>query len=207
MMRRGILSLAAVMTVAAIVFAQSASAQSLDARPGLWKLEATTGSVKDSLLLQCVNAKDIADPHRVGKVFGHPFHPMTDHPEPGYHELGEPAKRTCEFRDVKETADSLDFTYQCKGLFSLTEQGSLKFDSPIHYSGVFRVVAHDEKGPPHVAPTISTEGSRIRDCSDADRSKHGHMGYVIDSITGKEEIVDLDVPDPDVVAAYAAKSV
>lgn len=205
-MRRGISTSAAVMTIVAIVFAQSASAKSLGAQPGLWKLEATTGRLKVSLT-QCVSAKDIMDPQRVGRVFGHPFHPMSDHPEPGYHELDEPAQQKCEFRDVKETADSLTFTYQCKGLFSLTEQGSLRFDSPIHYSGIFTVVAHDEKSVRHVSPTISTEGSRIRDCSDADRSRHGNMGYVLDPVTGKDDLVDLEVPDPDVMAAYTAESV
>lgn len=204
-MRRAISTSAAVVTGAAIVLAQGACAQSLGAQPGLWKLEATTGSLKVPLT-QCVSAEDIMDPHRVGKVFGHPFHPMTDSPEPGYHELGEPAQQTCEFRDVKQTADSLTFTYQCKGLFSLTEQGSLKFDSPIHYFGVFTVVAHDEKGVRHVSPTISTEGSRIRDCSDAERSGHGNLGYVVDPVTGKDKLVDLSVPDPDVMAAYAAES-
>jgi hypothetical protein len=193
------------MTIAAIVSARGVSAQSLLARPGLWKLEATAGSLKVPMT-QCVDAKDIADPQRVGKVFGHPFHPMTDHPEPCYHELDEPAQQTCEFRDVKETSDSLTFTYRCKGLFSLTEQGSLKFDSPAHYSGVFTVVAHDEKAR-HVVPTISTEGSRMRDCTDADRAKRGNLGYVTDSITGKDELVDLTVPDPDVMAAEAASSV
>ena len=153
------------MAIAVIVFSQSALAQSLNARPGLWKLEATSGFLRVPLT-QCVMAKDMADPQRVAEVFGHPFNPMTNRrPDPGYHTLAEQAQQTCEYRDVKEDSDSFTFKYQCKGSFSSTEEGSLKFDSPTHYSGVFTFMGDDEMDVRPASPTISTEGSRVGDCS------------------------------------------
>ncbi len=104
----------------------------------------------------------------VAKVFGHPFNPMTNRrADPGYHTLAEQAQQTCEYRDVKEDSDSFTFKYRCKGSFSSTEEGSLKFDNPIHYSGVFTFVGDDEMDVRPASPTISTEGSRIEDCSDS----------------------------------------
>ena len=38
------------------------------------------------------------------------------------------------------------------------------------------------------------------------QSSGSNMGYVIDTVTGVESIQDLSVPDPDVVAAYAART-
>ena len=160
-------TLAAVMTIAAIMFSRSAPALSLSAQPGLWKLEATSGSLRVPVT-QCVTGKDMADPQRVANVFGHPFNPMTNRrSDPGYHTLAEQAQQTCEYRDEKEAPDSLTFKLQCKGSFSSTEEGSLKFDTPSHYSGVFTFVGDDEMDVRPASPTISTEGSRIGDCTDS----------------------------------------
>src|SRR5260370_37580218 len=97
------------MAIAVIVFSQSALAQSLNARPGLWKLEATSGFLRVPLT-QCVTAKDMADPKKVAKVFGHPFNPMTNHPpSPGYPMPAEQAQQTSAYRDVTAECHSLTF--------------------------------------------------------------------------------------------------
>ena len=167
-MRRGVLqAMSAVVMMIAIMFSRSAPAQSLSTQPGLWKFEATSGSLRVPVT-QCVTAKDMVDPQKVANVFGHPFNPMTSRrPDPGYHTLAEQAQQTCQYRDVKEASDSLTFKYQCKGSFSSTEEGALKFDTPTHYSGVFTFTGDEEMDVRPASPTISTEGSRIGDCTDS----------------------------------------
>jgi hypothetical protein len=147
------------MTVAAILFSQPARAQPISAQPGLWKIEASSGPLRVPIT-QCVNAKDMADPQRVAKVFGHPFNPMASgRPDPGFHTLAE--------SDVTEASDSLTFEYHCKGSFTSTEDGSLKFDSPTHYSGVFNFAGDEGRDVRPASPTLSTEGSRVGDCTDS----------------------------------------
>jgi Protein of unknown function (DUF3617) len=158
---------AAAMTVAAILFSQPASAQPLSAQPGLWKIEASSGGLRVPIT-QCVTAKDMAEPQRVAKVFGHPFNPMTSRrPDPGFHTLAEQVQQTCDYSDVTESSDSLTFKYRCKGSFGSTEDGSLKFDTPTHYSGVFNFVGDEEMDVRPASPTVSTEGSRVGDCTDS----------------------------------------
>jgi hypothetical protein len=155
------------MTVAAILFSQPAPAQPFSAQPGLWKIEASSGPLRIPMT-QCVTAKDMADPQRVAKVFGHPFNPMTSsRPDPGFHTLAEQGQQTCDYTDVTESSDSLTFKYHCKGSFASTEDGSLKFDSPTHYSGVFNFAGDEHMDVRPSSPTISTEGSRVGDCTDS----------------------------------------
>ena len=153
-------------TVSGAVTAPSTTqGQPLSAEPGLWKFEATSAALRTPVK-QCLTASDIADPQKVANVFGHPFNPMSAHqPDPGYHTLAEQAQQTCQYSEMNITADSLTFKYDCKGAFSSTEQGSLKFDSPTHYSGVFNFAGDDQMDVRPAVPTISTEGSRIGDCT------------------------------------------
>jgi hypothetical protein len=110
----------------------------------------------------------MADPQRVAKVFGHPFNPMASRrPDPGFQTLAEQGKQTCDYTDVTESSDSLTFKYHCKGSFTSTEDGSLKFDSPTHYSGVFNFAGDEEMDVRPASPTISTEASRVGDCTDS----------------------------------------
>ena len=158
---------AAAMTVVAILFSQPARAQPLSAQPGLWKIEAASGHLRVPIT-QCVTAKDMADPQRVAKVFGHPFNPMASRrPDPGFHTLAEQGQQTCDYTDVTESSDSLTFKYHCKGSFTSTEDGSLKFDSPTHYSGVFNFAGDEGRDVRPASPTLSTEGSRVGDCTDS----------------------------------------
>ena len=158
---------AAAMTVVAILFSQPARAQPLSAQPGLWKIEAASGHLRVPIT-QCVTAKDMADPQRVAKAFGHPFNPMASRrPDPGFHTLVEQGQQTCDYTDVTEFSDSLTFKYHCKGSFTSTEDGSLKFDSPTHYSGVFNFAGDEGRDVRPASPTLSTEGSRVGDCIDS----------------------------------------
>src|ERR1700722_2161078 len=158
---------AAVVMVAAFGFSRPAPAQTLSAQPGLWKIEASSGPLRVPIT-QCVNAKDMAGPQRVAKVFGHPFNQMSSsRPDPGFHTLAEQVQQTCDYSDVTQSSDSLTFKYHCKGSFTSTEDGSLKFDSPTHYSGVFNFVGDEEMDVRPASPTISTEGSRVGDCTDS----------------------------------------
>ena len=142
-----------------------AQGQPLTAQPGLWKVEATSGYFRVPMT-QCLTAQDMADPQRVAKVFGHPFNPMSTHqPDPGYHTLAEQTQQTCEYSDLNTTADSLTFKYECKRAFNSTEDGSLKFDNPTHYSGVFNFTGDEQMDVRPTWPTISTEGSRVGDCA------------------------------------------
>jgi hypothetical protein len=155
-------------TAGTVVSAPShAQGQSLNAQPGLWKIEATSGYFRVPMN-QCLTAQDMTDPQRVAKVFGHPFDPMSTHqPDPGYHTLAEQTQQTCEYSDMNTTANSLAFKYQCKGAFSSTEDGSLKFDSPTHYTGAFNFAGDEQMDVRPTWPTISTEGSRVGDCTNS----------------------------------------
>jgi hypothetical protein len=149
------------------VSAPSAQGQSLSAQPGLWKIEATSGYLRVPMN-QCLTAQDMADPQRVAKVFGHPFDPMSNHqPDPGYHTMVQQSQQSCQYNEINQTSDSLTYKYSCKGAFDSTEDGSLKFDSPTHYSGIFNFAGDDKTSVQPSSPTISTEGSRIGDCSDS----------------------------------------
>jgi hypothetical protein len=150
---------------AAVTASPTTQGQPLSAEPGLWKFEATSAALRTPVK-QCLTASDIADPQKVANVFGHPFNPMTTHqPDPGYHTLAEQTQQACQYSEMSTTADSLAFKYDCKGAFSSTEQASLKFDSPTHYSGVFNFTGDDQMDVRPASPTISTEGSRIADCT------------------------------------------
>jgi hypothetical protein len=150
-------------------------------------------------------ADDLKDTQKVAMLFGHPFHPMKNGADARYHALARPSYETCQYIRVKQSSDSLALNYQCKGSFALAQEGSLKFDSPTHYSGVFKLgLGHIAAAP--ASPRISVEGSRIGDCSDVDAARRPNLGYLVDPVTGKESLADLNVPDPDVVAAFAAQS-
>ncbi|HYK66211.1 MAG TPA: DUF3617 family protein [Patescibacteria group bacterium] len=145
----------------------SAQEQPLNAQPGLWKIEATSGFLRVPIK-HCLTASDMADPQRVAKVFGHPFNPVSTHqPDPGYHTMAEQSQQTCQYNEMNTTSDSLKYKYECKGAFDSTEDGSLKFDSPTQYSGVFNFTGDDKTSLHASSPTISTEGSRIGDCSES----------------------------------------
>lgn len=206
-MQRGVSrwACAAAVILGPIVFVQISSAESLVAQPGLWKIDAIFGA-PGTPFFQCVVADDLNDPQKTAMVFGHPFHPMTSGADPRYHTLAQPSYETCGYSDVRQSSDSLVLNYQCKGSFALAEEGSLKFDSPTHYSGVFKLGRDDTAAARMASAGISVEGRRVGECSDSDRSARRNLGYVVDPVTGKEEIADLDVPDPDVVAAYAARN-
>jgi hypothetical protein len=190
--------------VALIVFWHIACAESLVAQPGLWKIDAMAGT-PGLPLLQCVVADDLKDPQKIAMVFGHPFHPMKNGADARYHALEQPSYETCQYSDVKQFSDSLALNYQCKGAFALAEEGSLKFDSPTHYSGVFTVGRDGTAAARSTSPRISVEGSRVGGCSEVAASRP-NLGYVVDPVTGKEHLADLSVPDPDVVAADAAQN-
>jgi hypothetical protein len=148
------------------VSAPTAQGQPLSAQPGLWKFEAASGPLRVPVK-QCLTANDIADPQKVANVFGHPFNPMSTHqPDPGYHTLAQQTQQTCEYSALNTTSDSLTFKYDCKGPFSSTEDGSIKFDSPTHYSGEFTFVGDEQMDVRPSLPTISTEGWHIGDCTE-----------------------------------------
>lgn len=141
--------------------------QALNAQPGLWKIEATNGNLRVPIK-HCLTASDMADPERVAKVFGHPFDPMSTHqPDPGYHTLAEQTQQTCQYDEMNTTSNSLTYKYACKGAFESTEDGSIKFDSPTHYSGTFNFTGDEQADVRPAWPTVSTEGARIGDCSES----------------------------------------
>lgn len=135
--------------IAALAFASVGLAGSLKVEPGLWKSTITTSrkgkSATPHTSQRCVTQQDIDD-------FGN--------------KLGEQhysPQANCQRTSFKETSNSVDFKYECTGQFTLTSQGSIKFDSPTHYMGTITVNGNVMGHPMDNSTTM--EGTRVGACT------------------------------------------
>lgn len=79
--------------------------------------------------------------------------------------LSKPAGSTapnCKQTDFRESADSVTWKYECTGQYTVTNEGSLKFDSPNHYAGTAKVTGNVMGHP--INSVTSMEGTRVGDC-------------------------------------------
>jgi hypothetical protein len=111
--------------LAVFALAPGARADGLDAKPGLWKTTTETESsgtkqpARD--LTRCIKPEDIQNASRGF---------LLDPAAPNI-----PCKRT----DFHSSATSIDWKYECTGQMPLTNVGSIKFDSPEHYTGTVSI--------------------------------------------------------------------
>jgi len=150
-----------VIAIAALGFAGNAFAASINAQPGLWKIKTTAGGLRVPIT-RCITAADIADRTRIAKAFGHPFNLMSSR-RPNV--LTSNASKTCKFHESNETPDAFTYKNECEGTFSWTEEGSVKFDTPTHYSGDFTLGGDNDLDVQPANREIKTEGTRIGDCT------------------------------------------
>ena len=132
----------------ALSFAASGWAGSLKVEPGLWKATVTTNRggqpAAPHTNEHCITQQDIDD-------FGNKL--ATPHNSP---------QANCQRTSFKETSNSVDFKYECTGQFAMTSEGSIKFDSPAHYTGTVKTKG-DMMGHPFDA-TTAMEGTRVGTC-------------------------------------------
>jgi Protein of unknown function (DUF3617) len=112
---------AAAALLAALAIVPSARADGLNAKPGLWKttIEAESNGTKQPPRSgeRCIKPEDIQQANR-----GFLLDPAAPN---------NPCKRT----DFHSSATSIDWKYECTGQVTMTSQGSIKFDTPQHYTG------------------------------------------------------------------------
>ncbi len=134
---------------AALATAPSSLAGMLKAEPGAWKI--TVNVTRDGqpdaprTNTTCVTKDQVQDlSTRLSAPRGSP---------------GEKCVRT----SFNETDSTLDWKYQCTGEFSINSDGSIKFDSPTHYTGTMKtagtVMGHS------IDSSSTMEGTRIGDCT------------------------------------------
>jgi Protein of unknown function (DUF3617) len=107
---------------AALALASSASAGTLKAQPGMWttvvKNSTAAGTTAAPVTeTRCLTQGDVDD-------FANKLA-----------DTKSPDQESCERSSFKETANSVDFTYECTGRFPINGGGSFKFDKPTHYVG------------------------------------------------------------------------
>jgi hypothetical protein len=108
--------------VVVLAFASLGWAESLKVEPGMWKTVVTTTSADGRVQgpfssTRCVAQKDIGG-------FGDKLA-----------ETHSAQQETCSRTSYKETANTVEFSYQCTGRLTVDGGGSFKFDNPSHFSG------------------------------------------------------------------------
>jgi len=148
-----------------LIAVPNASADSLNVQPGQWKITRTyvrgpgrTMPEPSGPRTRCITKENLAEP---AETFDSSILMIgvgiTTGPPPA------PERTTCEYLDVKETANSISFTYRCTGGYAFTREGSVAFDSPTHFHGHY-VVQVTQGGFRPMVPEMTTEGTRIGDC-------------------------------------------
>lgn len=66
-------------------------------------------------------------------------------------------------RSVKKGDSGFSWTFECTGKMTMTGSGSMTFDSPIHYTGSFKIFGNAGDHP--FEAVTQMEGERIGDCA------------------------------------------
>jgi hypothetical protein len=159
-----------VVFVLLFVLASGASADSLTAQPGLWKITqsyaASPGHTMPDLgsgKPRCITAHDLVHPD---KAFDSPIPVFAIDIAGGPPNLPDPSKQTCKRTEFTETVNSVTFKYECSGDFSITRSGSIRFESPTHYRGDFFMQVESGADFHPLTPEMKTEGIRVGDCGE-----------------------------------------
>ncbi len=112
---------AAAALTAVLALASGARADGLNAKPGLWKttVESENNGAKQPTRsgTRCIKPEDIQAANR-----GFMLDPNVPN---------NPCKRT----DFHSSSTSIEWKYECTGQLVMTSTGSIKFDTPEHYTG------------------------------------------------------------------------
>ena len=123
----------ALIAIAALASASAAVAGSLKVEPGLWKITVTShGASKHGgataqptrTRTHCITQKEIDN-----------FANKLAEAQQARHTPDENCQRT----SFHETSSAVDWKYACTGKFTMTSEGSIKFDSPSHYTGSLKM--------------------------------------------------------------------
>ena len=150
---KGILAGAGFAMIAALTFAAAAGAAQLNAEPGLWKT--TVKSHRNGMdqaprtNTNCVTQKQIED---MSKAFAPPQ---------------DSGQMTCKQTKFSETSDSVNWKYDCTGQITISSEGSIKLDSPHHYTGKMSFKGNAMGQP--IDDSSTMEGERLGPCTAATR--------------------------------------
>jgi hypothetical protein len=144
---------AGLIAIAMMAVASSGWATALKVEPGLWKTSVTAHhgatSVPPQIRTHCVTQKDIDD-FTAGLML----------------QSQTTANENCERTSFHRSATEVDWKYECTGRFTVTREGSIKFDAASHYTGVLKMTGN------LMGQTIDEssimEGTRVGDCPGKD---------------------------------------
>jgi Protein of unknown function (DUF3617) len=145
----------ALIAMVALASASAAWAGTLKVEPGLWKTTVGTVSGPVRSKTHCITQKEIDN-----------FANMLAEVQKARHTPEEDCYRTA----FKETTTSVEWKYECKGKFTMTSEGSIKFDKPSHYNGKVRM-AGNVTGQA-VDNTSIMEGTRLGPCAGNEGDAH-----------------------------------
>ena len=86
--------------------------------------------------------------------------------QPTQHSPGEDCKRT----SFHESTIAVEWKYECTGKFTITREGSIKFDRPAHYTGL--ITTKGTMMGKDVDDSSAIEGLRLGACSDKQGGEH-----------------------------------
>lgn len=131
-----------------LAFAASTPAGELKAKPGQWKVTVTTNQNGQAGTPQ--TRMDCVSQDQIDNL-------ATTLSKPGG---GSPPN--CKQTNFRESANSVNWKYECSGQFTVTNEGSLKFDSPTHYTGTVKTTGNIMGHPMNTMTTM--EGTRVGEC-------------------------------------------
>jgi hypothetical protein len=134
--------------IAIFLLAPAVPAHAVEPQPGQWKTtiktEVSGRPPREISHERCVTPEMIKDPE---STF------MRDDAN---------AQRDCK-RSFKKGDSTLSWTIECSGKMTMSGSGSMTFDSPIHYSGFFKVFGNTGDQPFEIVTQM--EGERVGDCA------------------------------------------
>jgi hypothetical protein len=135
--------------IATLAVASSGWAGALKVEPGMWKTSMTLHHGATATLPQirthCVTQKDID-----GFVNGLMLKSQNSPSE------------SCQRTSFHESAGEVDWKYECSGRFTITREGSIKFDTTSHYTGILKMTGNTMGEM--IDESSIMEGTRIGAC-------------------------------------------
>ena len=135
--------------IAIIAAATGASAGTVKAQPGQWEVAMTQQRAGQPpatrTQTRCITQQEIDS---LADKFAKP--PVS-------------AQETCKQTSFKETVNSIDWKMDCTGQITMTNQGSIKFDTLTHYTGSIKMNGVVKGNA--VERVVTMEGHRVGECT------------------------------------------
>jgi len=131
-----------IIALAVLLLPVVCAADDFMALPGLWKTSSQS-EAEPQVLWHCVD--EDADPWAA------------------FAQFPDEAGMSCARPTQERTSTSLTWKIECKGAEAVTSEGSIVFDSPLHYTGSVRLTRTIVSGP--VQSITQIEGKRYAACT------------------------------------------